>query len=193
LLELFRWLGIEDAVWTPRVSRRNDRLLDGEVVGNFLPAVLSQDKVKRQLSSDHFSVDGTLLEASASPKSYRVKDASGEPPGPGRNTERDFHGERRKNETHASTTDPDARFFRKGPGKEARLCFLGHALMENRKGLIVGAVTTRASGHARGAGGAGADRATRRCCPRHRLNRAGGWPPPLPRPNGYRASTQAAA
>src|ERR1700694_2941172 len=67
---------------------------------------------------------------------------------PGRNTERDFHGERRKNETHASTTDPDARLFRKGPGKEARLCFMGHALMENRNGLIVGAVTTRASGHA---------------------------------------------
>jgi hypothetical protein len=71
---------------------------------------------------------------------------------PGRNTERDFHGERRKNETHASTTDPDARFFRKGPGKEARLCFLGHALMENRNGLIVGAVTMRASGHAEGLG-----------------------------------------
>jgi len=84
------------------------------------------------------------------PKSFRVKDASGEPPGPGRNTERDFHGERRKNETHASTTDPDARFFCKGPGKEERLCFLGHALMENCNGLIVGAVTTRALGHAAG-------------------------------------------
>jgi Transposase DDE domain len=137
-------------VWTPRASQRADRLLDGEVVGNFLPAVLSQEKVKRLLSSDHFSVGSTLLEAWASPKSFRVKDASGEPPGPGRNTECDFHGERPKNETHASTTDPNARFFRKGPGKEERLCFPGHALMENCNGLIVGAVTTRALGHAEG-------------------------------------------
>jgi hypothetical protein len=72
----------------------------------------------------------------------------GELPAPGRNGERDFHGERRKNDTHVSTTDPDARLYRKGPGKEARLCFMGHALMENRNGLIIGAVTTRASGHA---------------------------------------------
>jgi hypothetical protein len=100
------------------------------------------------LSSEHFSVDGTLLEAWASLKSFRPKDGSGEPPAPGRNGERDFHGERRRNDTHASTTDPDARLFRKGPGKEARLCFMGHALMENRNGLIIGAVTTRASGHA---------------------------------------------
>ena len=111
----------------------------------FLAAVLSQDKVKHLLSSEHFSVDGTLLEAWASPKSFRPKDGSGEPPGPGRNGERDFHGERRRNDTHASTTDPDARLFRKGPGKEARLCFMGHALMENRNGLIVGAVTTIAN------------------------------------------------
>jgi hypothetical protein len=81
-------------------------------------------------------------------KSFRSKDGSGEPPGPGRNGERDFHGERRKNDTHASTTDADARLFRKGPGKEARLVFMGHALMENRNGLVVGAVVTRASGHA---------------------------------------------
>jgi hypothetical protein len=113
---------------------------------NFLAAVLPQDKVKRLLSSHHFSVDGTLLEAWASPKRFRPKDGSGEPPG--RNSERDFHGERRKNETADSTTDPDARLFCKGPGKEARLCFMGHALMENRNGLIVGAVTARASGHA---------------------------------------------
>jgi hypothetical protein len=100
------------------------------------------------LSSEHFSVDGTLLEAWASLKSFRPKDGSGEPPDPGRNGERDFHGERRRNDTHVSTTDPEARLFRKGPGKEARLCFMGHALMENRNGLIVGAVTTTASGHA---------------------------------------------
>jgi len=81
-------------------------------------------------------------------KSFRPKDGSGDPPGPGRNRERDFHDERRKNATHVSTTDPDARLFRKGPGKEARLVFIGHALMENRNGLVVGAVATRASGHA---------------------------------------------
>jgi hypothetical protein len=79
----------------------------------------------------------------ASPKSFRPKGGSGAPPRPGRNGGQDFHGERHRNDTHASTTDPDARLFRKGPGKEARLCFMGHALMENRNGLIVGAVTTR--------------------------------------------------
>src|SRR5215472_13087396 len=146
---LFRWfvgLGIEDTVWDATTFTKNrDRLLAGEVAAKFLIAVLS---LKRLLSSEHFSVDGTLLEAWASPKSFRPKDGSGEPPGPGRNGAHDFHGERRQNTTHASTTDPDARLFRKGPGKEARLCFMGHALMENRNGLIVGAVTTRASGHA---------------------------------------------
>jgi transposase len=149
---LFRWfvgLGIEDPVWDATTFTKNrDRLLGGAVASQFLTAMLSQDKVKRLLSSDHFSVDGTLLEAWASPKSFRPKDSSGEPPGLGRNGEQDFRGERRTNETHVSTTDPDARLYRKGPGKEARLCFIGHALMENRNGLIVGAVTTRASGHA---------------------------------------------
>ena len=149
---LFRWfvgLGIEDPVWDATTFTKNrDRLLDGEVAAKFLAALLSHDKVKGLLSSDHFSVDGTLLEAWASPKSFRPKDGSGTPPGAGRNGARDFHGERRKNDTHASTTDADARLFRKGPGKEARLCFMGHALMENRNGLIVDAVTTCASGHA---------------------------------------------
>src|ERR1700730_1424146 len=149
---LFRWfvgLGIEDAVWDATTFTKNrDRLLEGDMAAQFLAAVLSQDKVKGLLSSEHFSVDGTLLEAWASPKSFRPKDGSGKPPAPGRNGERDFHGERRKNDTHAPTTGPNARLFRKGPGKEARLCFMGHALMENRNGLIVGAVTTRASGHA---------------------------------------------
>ena len=149
---LFRWfvgLGIEDPVWDATSFTKNrDRLLEGEVAQRFLAAVLSQAKVKRLLSSEHFSVDGPLLEAWASGKSVRPKDGSGDPPGPGRNPERDFHGERRQNDTHASTTDADARLFRKGPGKEARLVFMGHALMENRNGLVVGAVATRASGHA---------------------------------------------
>jgi len=149
---LFRWfvgLGIEDPVWDATTFTKNrDRLLEGEVAQQFLAAVLAQPKVKRLLSSEHFSVDGTLLEAWASMKSFRPKDGSGDPLGPGRNRERDFHGERRRNDTHASTTDPDARLARKGPGKEARLAFMGHALMENRHGLVVGAVATRASGHA---------------------------------------------
>lgn len=149
---LFRWfvgLGLDDPVWDATSFTKNrDRLLEGAVAQKFLAAVLAQPKVKQLLSSDHFSVDGTLLEAWASVKSFRPKDGSGGPPGPGRNSERDFHGERRRNDTHASTTDGDARLFRKGPGKEARLSFMGHALMENRNGLVVGAVTTRASGHA---------------------------------------------
>ena len=110
--------------------------------------MLAHPKVKRLLSSEHFSVDGTLIEAWASMKSFRPKDGSGEPPAPGRNGERDFHGESRSNDTHESTTDPDARLYRKGPGREAKLCFMGHALMENRNGLIVDACLTRADGHA---------------------------------------------
>jgi transposase len=149
---LFRWfvgLGIEDPVWDATTFTKNrDRLLEGDIAAQFLAAVLAQDKVKALLSSEHFSVDGTLLEAWASLKSFRPKDGSGDPPGPGRNGERDFHGEPRRNDTHVSTTDPETRLFRKGLGKEARLCFMGHALMENRNGLIVGAVTTTATGHA---------------------------------------------
>ena len=89
--------------------------------------------MKKLLSTDHFSVDGTLIEAWASMKSFRPKDGSDEPPaGGGRNAEANFHGQKRSNETHACTTDPDARLYRKGPGKEAKLCFIGHGLMENR-------------------------------------------------------------
>lgn len=149
---LFRWfvgLGIDDPVWDATTFTKNrDRLLAGEIAGKFLAAVLAQKPVKALLSMEHFSVDGTLLEAWASTKSFRPKDGSGPPPGAGRNGEQDFHGQKRSNETHASTTDPDARLARKGRGKEAKLCFMGHALMENRNGLIVGAVATRASGHA---------------------------------------------
>ena len=149
---LFRWfvgLGVDDPVWDATTFTKNrDRLLDGDVAVKFLAGVLAQPQVKALLSSEHFSVDGTLLEAWASTKSFRPKDGSGPPPDAGRNGEQDFHGQKRSNETHASTTDPDARLYRKGRGKEAKLCFMGHALMENRNGLIVGAVTTRASGHA---------------------------------------------
>ena len=149
---LFRWfvgLGVDDPVWDATTFTKNrDRLLDGDVAVKFLAGVLAQPQVKTLLSGEHFSVDGTLLEAWASTKSFRPKDGSGPPPDAGRNGEQDFHGQKRSNETHASTTDPDARLYRKGHGKEAKLCFMGHALMENRHGLIVGAVATRASGHA---------------------------------------------
>ncbi len=111
----------------------------------FLAALLAQPKVKLLLSSEHFSVDGTLLEAWASTKSFRPKDGSGPPPDAGRNDEENFHGQKRSNESHASTTGPDARLYRKGRGKEAKPAFMGHALMENRNGLIVGAVATCAS------------------------------------------------
>jgi hypothetical protein len=101
------------------------------------------------VSAINCSVDGTLIEAWASMKSFRPKDGSGEPPSDGgRNPQADFRGERRSNATHASTTDPDAKLYRKGPGKEAQLCFIGHALMENRSGLLVGACLTPADGHA---------------------------------------------
>jgi transposase len=149
---LFRWfvgLGVDDPVWDATTFTKNrDRLLEGDVALKFLATVLAQPKVKALLSTEHFSVDGTLLEAWASTKSFRPKDGSGPPPDAGRNGEQDFHGQKRSNETHASTTDPDARLYRKGRGKEAKLAFMGHALMENRNGLIVGAVATRASGHA---------------------------------------------
>jgi len=140
---------VDDPVWDATTfSKNRDRLLAGELAKQLLAAVLAQPKVSGLLSSEHFSVDGTLLYAWASTQSCRPKDGSGPPPDAGRNGEQDFRGQKRSNETHASTTDPDANLFRKGPGKEAKLCFMGHASMENRNGLIVGAVATRASGHA---------------------------------------------
>ena len=151
---LFRWfvgLGIDDAVWDHSVfSKNRDRLLEGEIAAKFLSAVLAQPGVKRLLSTDHFSVDGTLIEAWASMKSFKPIKGPNEPPadGGGRNQDTDFHGQRRSNETHTSTTDPEAKLYRKGPGKEAKLCFMGHALMENRNGLIVDACLTPAGGHA---------------------------------------------
>jgi transposase len=149
---LFRWfvgLGIDDAVWDHSTfSKNRDRLLDADVAAKFLEAVLRHGKVKRFLSDDHFSVDGTLVEAWASLKSFRAKDGGDEPPSPGRNGERSFHGETRTNDTHESATDPDAKLFRKGNGQPAKLCFMGHALMENRSGLVVQAHLSQASGTA---------------------------------------------
>ena len=149
---LFRWfvgLSVEAPVWDVTVFTKNrDRLLEGDIAHAFLKAILRDPQIRPLLSDEHFSIDGTMIEAWASMKSFRRNDGSDEPPGSGRNSARAFHGETLSNETHASTTDRDARLYRKGKGKEAKLCFMGHALMENRCGLIVGAVATRASGHA---------------------------------------------
>jgi transposase len=151
---LFRWfvgLGINDPVWDHSTfSKNRDRLLEGDIAAKFLAAVLSQPRVKRLLSSEHFSVDGTLIEAWASMKSFKPKDARDDDgqDGGGRNAPADFRGEKRSNDTHESTSDPDAMLYRKGPGMEARLCFIGHGLMENRSGLIIDTRLTRVSGHA---------------------------------------------
>ena len=156
---MFRWfvgLGVDERVWDhSSFSKNRDRLLEGDIAARFLAAVLAQPRVKRLLSSEHFSVDGTLIEAWASMKSFKPKDPGGDDDGGGddrrngsRNATADFKGQKRANATHASTTDPDAMLYRKGPGMEARLCFIGHGLMENRSGLIVGTRLTRVSGHA---------------------------------------------
>src|SRR5437899_4820118 len=122
---LFRWfvgLSLGAEVWDVTVFTKNrERLIAGDIASKFMAAVLNQEQVKALLSDDHFAVDGTLIEAWASMKSFRPKDGSGEPPAPGRNGERDFHGEKRRNETHASTTDPDARLYRKGWGQPAAI------------------------------------------------------------------------
>ncbi len=160
---LFRWfvgLGMDDEVWDATVFTKNrERLLEAEIAAKFLTGIIEHDQVSRLLSRDHFSVDGTLIEAWASMKSFRPKGDGGSGGGrrqeaeragaqQGRNQERDFHGEKRSNETHESTTDADARLHRKGNGRESKLCFMGHAFMENRNGLVVGGGVTLASGTA---------------------------------------------
>jgi transposase len=149
---LFRWfvgLPMDAKVWHATVFCHNrDRLLEADVAREFLVTLMALSEVKTLLSREHFSVDGTLIEAWASLKSFRPKDGSGEPPGPGRNGERNFHKEKRSNKTHASTTDPDARLYRKAAGRESKLCFMGHVVMENRNGLAVDASLSLATGTA---------------------------------------------
>jgi transposase len=151
---LFRWfvgIGVDDPAWDHSVfSKNRDRLLDGAIAAQLLSALLAQPRVKKLLSSEHFSVDGTLIEAWASLKSFKPKEPGDDGNGAsgGRNAPANFKGQKRSNETHRSTTDPDAMLYRKGPGMEAKLCFIGHGLMENRSGLIVDARLTRVSGHA---------------------------------------------
>jgi transposase len=150
---LFKWfldLPIDAPAFDPTTFTKNrERLLRHEIADTFLATVVEQAKLRRYVSSEHFSVDGTLLEAWASHKSFRPKDGSEPPPrGGGRNAERDFHGERRSNETHQSTTDPEARLARKGDGQPAKLCYAGHLLMEHRNALIVDMELTQATGFA---------------------------------------------
>jgi transposase len=148
---LFRWfvgLELDEPVWhATAFSKNRDRLLAGDVAQGFLHRIVSLPQIRRLMSSEHFSVDGTLIDAWASLKSFRPKDEDGPPP-PGRNAEVDWHGETRSNETHASRTDADAKLYRKGHRQEAKLRFMGHLLMENRNGLIVDARLTQATGTA---------------------------------------------
>ena len=145
---LFRWfvgMEMDEAVWNHAVfSKNRERLLNEEIAEVFFRRVL--ERAKPHMSDEHFTVDGTLIEAWAGQKSFRRKDGKGKPPGAG--GEVDFHGEKRKNETHASTTDADARLFKKSKGSEAKLGYLGHVLMENRNGLLVQTFLTEANGRA---------------------------------------------
>jgi transposase len=153
---LFRWfvgLGMNEEVWHPTVFTKNrDRLLEGKVANEFFALVVEQAKRKRLLSSEHFTVDGTLIEAWAGQKSFQVKnDDALKPPPPadtGSNPTVDFRRQKRRNETHESKTDPSARLYKKTRGAEAKLCYLGHLLTENRNGLVVNARVTLASGTA---------------------------------------------
>lgn len=150
---LFRWfvgLNMDDAVWDASTfSKNRDRLLEGEVAQVFFQGVVEQARQRDVLSDEHFSVDGTLVEAWASLKSFQAKDQkkSGPPDDPG-NPSVDFHGEKRSNQTHESKTDPEARLARKGKGKESRLSYTGNLLIENRNGLIINAQAWEANGTA---------------------------------------------
>jgi transposase len=152
---LYRWfvgLNMDDPIWDATTFTKNrQRLLDGDIAQAFFERVLAQARERHLLSAEHFTVDATLLEAWAGLKSFRLKEkdpADPPPPDDPGNPTVNFHGERRSNATHQSTTDPDARLFRKGTGREAKLSYMGHVLMENRHGLVVRAQATVATGTA---------------------------------------------
>ena len=150
---LYRWfvgLRMDDPVWTPTVfSKNRDRLLTGDVAAAFFDEVLGQAKQEDLLSEEHFTVDGTLIEAWAGQKSFRrIDDEDRDPPDDPGNPAVDFHGEKRCNDTHRSTTDPESRLYRKGKGKEAKLSYQGHIVTENRNGLVVAGCLTQANGRA---------------------------------------------
>ncbi len=151
---LFKWfldLAIDAKSFDPTTFTKNrNRLLEAEIADRFFASVVRQAKLRRYVSSEHFSVDGTLLQAWASHKSFKPKDGSGDgpPPGAGRNAEVQWHGQKRSNDTHASTTDPESRLYRKSHNTAAMLCYSGHLLMENRNALIVDAELAFADGYA---------------------------------------------
>jgi transposase len=149
---LFKWfldMRIDQPAFDATVFTKNrTRLLGHEVADEFFAAVVRQAKLRRYVSSDHFSVDGTLLNAWASHKSFKPKDGPPDGPPAGRNVEVHWHGQKRSNDTHASTTDPEARLYRKSANTAATLCYSGHLLMENRSALIVDAELTTADGYA---------------------------------------------
>jgi len=148
---LFRWfvgLALDEKIWDHSSFSTNlERLIEADVSKLFLARIVAQARKAKLLSDEHFSVDGTLIEAWASIKSFQPKDGGPKPP-VGRNQERDFHDQKLKNATHESITDPDARLYKKSQGKEAKMSYLGHALMENRNGLIIDGMITHASGTA---------------------------------------------
>lgn len=150
---LFRWfvgLSVDDPVWNHSTfSKNRDRLLEHEVIPELFAEVVALARKKNLVSEEHFSVDGTLIQAWASQKSFRPRDDDDDrSSGGGRNEERDFRGEKRVNETHASTTDPEARSYKKSKGAESKMAYLGHTTMENRNGLIVSAKASLAAGTA---------------------------------------------
>lgn len=149
---LYRWfvgLSLDDPVWDATTfSKNRDRLLVGDIADAFFAEVLAAIKAEGLLSDEHFTVDGTLLEAWASHKSFKPKRGGGPPPEDPKNPTVNFHGERRRNDTHGSTTDPDARLYKKAGGREAKLAYLGHLLTENRHGLIIDTAVTTATGTA---------------------------------------------
>lgn len=151
---LFRWfvgLSMDEAVWDHSTfSKNRDRLLNTEMATIFFQSIRDQARQNNLMSDEHFTVDGTLLEAWASMKSFQPKggDGGSSLSGQGRNPTVNFRGQKRKNETHASKTDPDSRLYKKAQGQQARLCYMGHALMENRNGLVVDAMVTITSGTA---------------------------------------------
>jgi transposase len=149
---LFRWfvgLSMDDAVWNPTVFTKNrERLLDGDIAQAFFEKVLALAREKQLLSDEHFTVDGTLVEAWAGHKSFKKKGTKTKPPEGGGNPTVDFSGEKRCNDTHESTTDPEAKLYRKSYGTESKLCYWGHVLMDNRHGLAVGGQVTQATSFA---------------------------------------------
>jgi transposase len=149
---LYRWfvgLSLDDPVWDATTFTKNrDRLLDGDIAKAFFGEVLSAIEAEGLLSDEHFTVDGTLLEAWASHKSFKARGTAGKPPDDPKNPTVNFRGQLRRNDTHQSTTDPDARLYKKAVGREAKLGYLGHVLMENRHGFLVNTAVTSASGTA---------------------------------------------